>query len=712
MIDQTTQQNDGLQGLSLPGISQGGNEDEAVAAVTTKAIQDAFQMGWSIQELKSRVLLGALGLTSTLSISSPQQEPAPASNTSASQATQPVSVIDRLLQSLMPPAPESQAHKTADEQIRKLARIDEWRATYIRIAVIHDQCFPASTTLNTPYDPCSPDKSPKESFAYLYPSSDPDYANVGINGSETLLGEGDLDQESHLENFTLYEVSRRTLNCLTLLLTKPAESLIPNVILSYQTMIVDALFRHLSSSGTNQQGAFQSVAAMTSSTAQESLEEEAITILQEYITEALASPAPETLSLAIKIFSFLLVRFLDSWDGYVSENFYVGGQLKNDSLEVIAYEAGRSLASLVWGVSLITMLAENASVGEQDLLNQLCTIWLRAFDAAPINMLERQISILGPYLDDAYYVLKKVQRPQDGAKPAPDVPSRAIHAITYSLVYWQRGIQWMCQPSSNGGASDMRMTVELSPKLRQTLIDQAGIWHSLILGGQTLRSFASDGVTRRIMTTLMQAFEEKVKENVEETSESAFKRFRVPIIVGGSVFLVLIAGAIILLALTNQLQGLVAIISLLVGSGITAVSAFLSRAGAFVSGEERTVGTMASKSEAGGQLSGLLSLAGGEIGAVFQSAYKQIKLEFDDLNHYTAITYPLIDLFIQNSEDLGKDIKDSYLFLTTVVWTSQDQEEELEQIARAAFGPLGIWVGSLKDQARNTVKNTLAPPNA
>ena len=97
-------------------------------------------------------------------------------------------------------------------------------------------------------------------------------------------------------------------------------------------------------------------------------------------------------------------------------------------------------------------------------------------------------------------------------------------------------------------------------------------------------------------------------------------------------------------------------------------------------------------------MSGLLSLAGGEIGAIFQSAYNQIKIEFDDLNHYTAITYPLIDFFTQNSEHLGEDIKDSYVFLTRVVWTSEEQEEELEQISRAAFGPLGIWVGSLKKQ--------------
>ena len=706
MIDQTSQQSDVMQGLTLPDRSQGGNEDEAIAAMTTKAIQNAFLMGWSIQELKSRVLLWALGLPSTVSISSPPQESVPATNSSASPPTQPVGEIDRLLQSLVPPAHEPLAQQAADEQIRKMAHSDEWRASFIRIAVIHDQCFPASTTLNTPYDP-SPDKQPDQSFPYLYPSMDPNYALVGINGSET-LGVSDLDDESHLENFTLYDVGRRTLNCLALLSTRPEESLIPNVILSYQTLIVEALFSHLSSSDNNGQGALQNVAAI-SSAVQGSLEQEAVAILQEYITEALASPAPETVSLAIKIFSFLIVRFLDSWDGYVSENYYVGGLIKNDSLELIAYEAGRSLASLVWGVSLVTMLAENASAGEADqthLLNQLCTIWLRAFDAAPINLLARQVSTLGPFLDDAFYVLKKVQRPEDRAKPGPDVPGRAIHAITYSLVYWQRAIQWICQPSSNGGASDTKMTVELSRKLRQTLIDQAGIWHSLILGWQTLRSFASDGVTRKIMSTLMNRIEDTVEKNVQETSESVFKRFRVPIIVGGSVFLVFIVGAIILLALTKQLEGLLAIIGLVVGSGITAVSTFLSRAGSFVSGEERTVGTMASNSVGGGQLSGLLSLAGGEVAAVFQSAYQQIKLEFDDLNHYTAITYPLVDLFIQNSEPLWNDIKDSYGFLTSVVWTSEDQEEELEQISRAALGPLGVWAGSFKQQV---VKQVIPP---
>lgn len=690
MIDQTSPQNDVIPGLSLPGISQGGNENEATAAMTTKAIQNAFQMGWSIQELKSRVLLWALGLPSTISISAPRQEQAPSTNSSASQATQPISEVDRLLHSLVPPASEPPAQKAVNEQIRKLTRTDEWRASFVRIAVIHDQCFPASTTLNTPYDP-SPDKQLDEAFPYLYPSRDPNYALIGINGSET-LGVSDLDDESHLENFTLYDVARRTLNCLALLSTRPEESLIPNVILLYQTLIVQALFRHLSSD-TNGPGAFQNVAAI-SSAAQESLEQEAVAILQEYITEALASPAPETVSLAIKIFSFLIVRFLDSWDGYVCENYYVGGMIKNDSLELIAYQAGRSLASLVWGVSLVTMLAENASIGEPDqtdVLNQLCAIWLRAFDSAPMNLLSRQISTLGPFLDDAYYVLKKVQRPEDHAKPGPDVPSRSLHAITYSLVYWQRAIQWICQPPSNGGASTLLMSVELSRQLRQTLIDQAGIWHSLILGWQTLRSFASDGVTRKIMSALMDEFEETVETNVKETSESVFNRYRVPIIVGGSIFLVFIVGAIILLALTKQLEGLLAIIGLVVGSGVTAVSAFLSRADSMVAGEEHNVGNMANKS-----MGGLLSLAGGEIATVFQSAYKQIKLEFDDLNHYTAITYPLVDLFTRNSEHLGENIKDSYVFLTRVVWTSEEQKEELEQISRAAFGPLGVWAGSFK----------------
>jgi len=89
----------------------------------------------------------------------------------------------------------------------------------------------------------------------------------------------------------------------------------------------------------------------------------------------------------------------------------------------------------------------------------------------------------------------------------------------------------------------------------------------------------------------------------------------------------------------------------------------------------------------------MFGLAGEAIVTAFQNAYKQILIGFDDLNHYVAISYPLIDFFIMHSPQIDEEIKDSYIFLTKIAWTKDEQREEIERVARAAFGPLGALIG-------------------
>ncbi len=192
-------------------------------------------MGWSLQELKSNVLLGALDLpqsasTSNLTAKTGSTNGNPAMGASPSSP----SLIDMLLQTALastsPVTSQRQGHP--NDSNGSIARTSEWRANFIRIATVHDQCFPVSTTENTPYDP-----SPTSRFPFLYPSTAPDYALIGISNSGS-VGISDFNSEEHLGNFKLYDVTRRALNCLTILYTKPEESPLPDILSNFQTQIV------------------------------------------------------------------------------------------------------------------------------------------------------------------------------------------------------------------------------------------------------------------------------------------------------------------------------------------------------------------------------------------------------------------------------------------------------------------------------------------
>jgi len=134
-------------------------------------------------------------------------------------------------------------------------------------------------------------------------------------------------------------------------------------------------------------------------------------------------------------------------------------------------------------------------------------------------------------------------------------------------------------------------------------------------------------------------------------------------------------------------------------------------------------------------------MAGDALVEAFQNGYKQILIEFDYLNHNVSITYPLIESFILHSDQLAKKIKtdttqantqtshnfserivflfsgkikespnnnpvnevttevvylikDAYDFLTKIAWTNQERKDEIGRIARAAFGPIGAFIGA------------------
>jgi len=724
---------------------------------TSEAIHDAFLIGWSLQELKSRVLLKALGL----------QSPAPASvstnetrlTTGSPVTTKPLPAFNlgqTLLEGLLPsvsPA-TSQTQGMQSDLNESISRTSQWQAIFMRIASVHEQCFPASTTANTLYDP-SPTSSPSERFPYLYPSSTsptfPDYALIGTGGSGS-VGVGDIDEQ--LGKFQLYDVTRRALNCLCLLYTKPQESLLPDIIHDYQSQIIQSIFRHAQAAISVKPAGSQEVLDQKAIAAlQDNLEQQVAEVVQDFMDNAFAGPSPDDLNAAIKFLSFLTIRFLESWDGYLRENFFVGGQLKNNELELLAYEAGRSLSTVSWGISLATVPIESAPEQDTDSAQLLAQTWLDVLESSHINTVQRQISALGPALDDAYYVIKQVQPSAPGELPDPDLPGNAIHAITYSLYYWQRALKWICDNApggttmstttaqvamktttenavantppmdttvstttteaaikittasatvstspSNGTQKTPALAVDLSQKLRQALITQSGIWQTLMLGQQTLRSFSTGRVTQRILNNIMTEFENAAKKQVVSTTQNELKRFWLPMIGLGIFLLVILAGGIYLLARSGQLQSLAALIAILFGSALTLVSTFLTRISSTLSPApgQRPPPTNAAANNTNleQRLGSLVGLAGEAIVTGFQNAYKQILVEFDDLNHNVAVSYPLIDVFMLLSSKINMEIKDSYVFLTEVVWTREEQKEEVERVARAAFGPLGALIGS------------------
>ena len=679
----------------------------ANAIKTANAVRDAFSMGWCIQELRSRVLLEAPSeqLVNDANSSTPattDAAKAPVANTTttnatlakapaANGATAPQSTLSTILGTLKTVFPSVLQTQGGQSTFNKsLARTSQWRSLFVSIAATHSICFPNSTTKNTPYDPV-PTPSLESHLPYLYPSSEPNYALIGIMD----IGDENTGDTS-LKNFILYDTARRSLNCLTLLHTKPEESLVPDIICDYQQRIVAAIFSRPAVPGdmTSLESIVSAIEEGTTDVEQK-LEDESTHILRPYLGETCVGPSPDSLKAAIRILTFLTIRFLDSWDGYLRENFYVGGQLKNNELELQAYEAGRSLATLSYGTSLMILPLE---IGSNDTLpddqkkvviENLATSWTNIFDDTFINTIQRQISALGPSLDEGYYAFKNIHRPASGEKPAPDIPGRGIHAITYNLEYWQRAIKWMCLPSSNA-------TIAMWKQLRQTLIAQSGIWQSLMLGEQTLRSFSTGSVTQKIINDLMGDFENALRQQ----SGNTLDRYRVPLIVAAVILLVVLGGGLVLLALTGQLQSVTAVIGLVVGSVVTIVSASLTRAGSIFSpatnGTSSSAGTAANTSTVEQRLSGILGATEATAISIFQSAYKQIQLEFDDLNHYVAISYPLTDFFLTNVQPNAQGsqgsqvIKDADIFLTQIVWTSEEQQEEVKRIARSAFGPLAL----------------------
>ncbi len=684
---------------------------------TFVAIHDAFLLGWSLFELRSRILIAAVPAFTTNSASSaPAQPNQPASppvvlSPQITDVAGRASEFVRLLMNDVINIVESlrQAQKlVADFQRLPTDLVDNiwltsvWHALFQNIVAAHKSCLSGGDTGNTLYDP--PDES---AITYLYPKPTPDYTRFGITSNTQLP-----------DSFRLYDVMRRALNCLTLLLTDPNDSLIPDNIRALQDPLLKSI--------TN--------------------------------NDNVSSRNSSDKNAGIRILSGLNVTFLMQWDSYVRENLYASSNVGNNEIMLTAYEAGRSLASLSWSLSAVAVPLENAvqAAGQdqerlKDLAQKLSKAWLNAFDAHDIAYVQYQISALSTALDDAYYrVNTNIQRPDPKAtlvQPNPALPSQSIHAITNSLDYWQRTVELMCNPSTIATQPPAvpPLNWERSRKLRGKLVEQAEAWQSLLLCQQTLQDFTSEKVTQRILQDCIADFEDaaraaedEVKAAINKQAQSWLETHRpivITAIILGILLLVLLVAAGVILYQTGQLQGLATALTLVGGGILGLFSAAIGRLNTLFSPAPASTGQAGQTAGTPGTPDtssltqrleglGLFGLAGSALASSFRDAYAQITIDFAGLNHSVAITFPLIEFFVEHSiENIGATptstpaasstsgvaqatdnlIRDGYDFLTKVIWTQQDRAEEIQRIARAAFGPLGLFLGAQVSSAKKAI---------
>jgi hypothetical protein len=218
-----------------------------------------------------------------------------------------------------------------------------------------------------------------------------------------------------------------------------------------------------------------------------------------------------------------------------------------------------------------------------------------------------------------------------------------------------------------------KLNWKLSKTLRIELIQQVAVWQALILYQQGLKSFSMETVTQRILNDFMQDVELAVRN--EFTQNKTLRR--ISLVTAIVIFLL-----IFLLILAGITQSKISL-SVLIQSPfvlITAIGALVTPLVTSILNRLRGFGT-------------ILGVAGTSIEESLQRGYERILIEFDDLNHYVAITFPLIEFFVWEQLEMGGEpVKDGYDFLVNVFWTGSDLEDELKRVARAAFGPISSLI--------------------
>jgi hypothetical protein len=222
----------------------------------------------------------------------------------------------------------------------------------------------------------------------------------------------------------------------------------------------------------------------------------------------------------------------------------------------------------------------------------------------------------------------------------------------------------------------------------------------LILCQQNLQTISSDNITQRIMNDFMDHLEDAIKQ--ETSLGGHWLRRKAKLIL--EAFLPTI---IILLAL-----GLLLFWLFSPSSSKSQGNTFYTGLGAFgllILGVVHSAFVW-SKANIFNRLSGVLNAAGPALIEAYEQGYKQIRIEFKQLDYFVSASKPLIEFYMSFPSIAANPTtkptstvvtKDDYDFLTEVIWTKADYEIEIERVASAAFGPIGIFVlGSITQRKK------------
>lgn len=576
-----------------------------------------------------------------------------------------------------------------------------WRVLFERLSLLHQSFFADSTTDKTRYDPGT--KVPP----YFFPD-EPNYADIGI--APAPVG------KEVLANFKLREVTRRGLNCLTLLLINPEVSLLPEEVATEQARLIE-----LMAGVSNASSPPQPTSQPPSSNSDEASRDTAISVIAK-----------------------ALLMYLHAWEGFLRESFFAAGISRHNENNVIAFEAGLSVAWLSWGITV-------QNLDDADALREL---WTTTFADGGISRLQHQVAVLCQAIDDA-----RAERAEDAS-----ARSRAAgQAVKRSLDYWQRAVMWLAKrPAADVNAAPDK-TASTVPaldaddwkRLRIALVEQTGIWQALVLEQQSLDTFTARGVTQKILQDVAASFQhlatmegvfgaatevsktvvaeakfatsqiEAVAQQtigVAQRTMGAVLRSFWPVIAVLAV--VVLVGLLVLVqhVSTGSSGTLLADMTTPVTAAVGAVVLFFSqrRAAADVTrtidqANASTPRPQASPPQDGnsfsdvvGGLTGRVEAIAGQVGSTvltaFDRGFEKVQDDLGELGHSIGVSYPLVEYFVLN--EAWNSFRADIDFMEQVIWDETDRRDEIVRVASAAFGPIGAFALSTVTVTSGAPKGT------
>lgn len=679
-----------------------------VDEAAVKEIHNAFRLGWSLVELRSRVQLCALDDTTLLDGASSDTEGRP-------QQLDPLAMVREANDGLL--------------------RASQMRTLFNRIVTLHRSSLPGVENVSKIYDPPS-----EEELTFLFSEAPDDYANIGILPREA--DDGGRDQ--FWPDFRLYGVTRRALNCLNLLLSNPLDNLVPDLITSQQNRLLESISAsYRETRSDTPEAAVDGVEGAPAPTMADSLME---TTLQACAAHRQAYPgelyreqqvADDGVGHkdAIMALSVLTSRLFQAWDGYLREQFSRIGAGATNLHTLLAYEAGRNLASISWRTSVNASRLEKGNEGDDDAREKLCQMWQSTFSEGGVVDVLHQITALSSVCDDIYYGVneKPAAFSTDSTfddllvRPDPALPSNVIQAVKQSIEYWQRTIDWLVSEEEEAnadapGIDKPQMSVADWRRLREALIVQSGIWYNLMTGQQDLRGYTVEGIAQDIMDEALDnlqalaqrdlpaAFQEAsrhlnemardvsavAREGINQVFDSINPVLWIVIGISGVFVAILIVYALS----TGQTEALIGAVASI---GTAVAGMFGIRKGSDSKEESKekvteqidssTSQLQATVEQVQNGIAGTAGSALDQAGSFLVEAYEKgllrIQIELQSLNHAVAVTHPLVAFFIRHS-----DVKSDLDFATMVIWDKGSRETQLRNVVTAAFGPISLLLGT------------------